>query len=90
MSTCRLKVSSFLLISFLVLLSGCSLKSYEASIRGPGGQYYIVGRQGALIEVVQPDGTHIKADDRGHPDQPSALSNMASVAGAALINRKAD
>ena len=79
------------IILLSIFMSGCStIHSYDASIHGPAGRYDIVGRRGALIEVVQPDGTRITADDRGHPDQPSALSNMASVVGASFINREVD
>lgn len=74
-----------------MLLSACApIHSYQASVESPTGLVKITGLRGALIEVVQPNGTRITADDRGHPDQPSALSNMASVAGAALITGKAD
>ena len=75
----------------IVVLTGCSgAYSYDASIQGPNGRYDIVGLRGALIDGTFPDGTYIKADDKPVPDQPSALSNMASVAGAALITREAD
>lgn len=81
----------YLVILFAITLTGCAgVHSYDASIQGPNGRYDIVGRSGALIKAVFPDGASIEADDRGHPDQPSALSNMASVAGAALINSNAD
>lgn len=80
-----------LILTTAVALTACApLHSYDASVRGPSGQYEVIGKRGALIEVIQADGTRITADDRGYPDQPSALSNMASVAGAALINRAAD
>lgn len=80
-----------LILTAAAALTACApLHSYDASVRGPGGQYEVTGKRGALIEVVQADGTRITADDRGHPEQPSALSNMASVAGAALINRGVD
>ena len=78
-------------VMFPFMLTGCgAVYSYDASIHGPSGRYEIVGRRGALIEATFPDGANVRADDRGHPDQPSALANMASVAGAALINRSAD
>lgn len=70
-----------LIIILALLTAGCAgVYSYDASIQGPNGRYDIVGRRGAIIEGTFPDGSHIKADDRGHPDQPGAFSQALSAA----------
>lgn len=65
------------ILLLLLLLTGCT--SYTASIQTPQGEYRIHNRRGSLVELTQPDGTHILSNDQGPPEQPSILREALGV-----------
>lgn len=70
-----------------LLLTGCAgINSYTATADVDGRQYSICNKRGALLEVTEPDGTHIKADDRGHPEQPGFFQQIMGL----MILQKTD
>jgi len=51
------------------------MTNYTAQIDG----YEVNNKRGALLSLTKPDGTVIISDDRGYPDQPSAISQAMSM-----------
>ena len=76
-----------LILLAVLLLSGCGvrnkLESYESTITTPKATYTVKNKRGAIIQLREPDGTQIVADDSGHPPGKSILGQLVATIKAA-------